>query len=424
MSPTQVMNIARREYLARVRNKAFLFTTLLVPGLIAINFSLGRLLERADIDELRVAVVDQGTGLADGVIENLGEVEQFQVSVTERRTVDSGSVEAALAELRETVLDQSIDGYLLLTPDEQLGARGRYYARETGNLAVVRAFEDAVRGGALRAYLAGSGLDAERIDALVRWDLETTTVSAEGDEEGGFRRAWISTFMLTFLLYLTVVIGGQQMGNSIVEEKSSRLIELVLGAVTSTEFMAGKILGVLGAGLTQLAVWVGAALIATLYVLPAMAIGASMQGVDMMELLDPTLIAYFAVFFTLGYLFYSVLFAAVASVCTSTEEFGQLAFPAMMPLMIGFFLTFYVITNPSTTLARVASMLPPFTPLVMLARINVLRPPFWEIALSIALLVLGAAALVWLSAKIFRFALLMHGKRPTVGTVIRLMRAS
>ena len=96
----------------------------------------------------------------------------------------------------------------------------------------------------------------------------------------------------------------------------------------------------------------------------------------------------------------------------------------MLPIMIGFFFSFYVITNPSTTLSRVVSLLPPFTPLVMLARINVLRPPFWEILLSIVLLIVGTAALVWIAAKIFRFALLMHGKRPDIGTVVRLLRAA
>lgn len=424
MNFAKAIAISRREYLARVRNKAFIFTTLLVPGLIALNMSLGGLLNRADIDELRVVVVDAGANLGDRVVSALAEVDDFTVTVVETRSVFDADAESTRTELQAAILEETIDGYLLLTPDDELGARGLYYARETGNIAIMAILERSVRGAVLHDYLAGSGLDPGRIDALVRWDLEAITVSSEGEEEGGFRRAWLSTFMLTFLLYITVVIGGQQMGTSIVEEKSSRLIELVLGAVTSTEFMAGKILGVLGAGLTQLGVWIGVALIATLYVLPVMAIGASMQGVDLTEMLNPTLLAYFAVFFALGYLFYAVLFAAVASICTSNEEFGQLAFPTMMPLMIGFFLTFYVITNPGTTLARVASMIPPFTPLVMLARINVLRPPFWEIALSIVLLVLGAAVMVWVAAKVFRFALLMHGKRPTLGTIFRLLRAA
>jgi len=424
MNVTQVANIARREYLSRVRNKAFIFTTLLVPGLIALNMSFGQLLNRADIDELRLAIIDAGTQQGEGVKAKLEAIDSFPVTVTEVAGVDPDDAQAARDEFRDPLLAEIIDGYLLLEVDEEIGMRGRYYARETGNIAVVRSLERAVRGAALEEYLAESGLDAGRVSSLVSWDLEAITVSAEGDQEGGFESAFFSTFALTFLLYITVIMGGQQMGMSIVEEKTSRLIELILGAVTTTEFMAGKIIGVLGAGLTQLAIWIGFALLASLYILPALAIGASMQGMDLTELIDPALLIYFAIFFILGYLFYAVVFAAVASVCTSTEEFSQLAFPAMLPIMIGFFFTFYVITNPSTTLSRVVSLLPPFTPLVMLARINVLRPPFWEILLSIVLLIAGAAALVFVAAKIFRFALLMHGKRPDVRTIVRLLRAA
>lgn len=424
MNATQVYNIARREYLARVRNKAFIFTTLLVPALIALNMSLGRLLDRADLDELRISVVDVQTGQSDEVQAKLAQIDEFAVVVTETLDTDTARVEATREGLRSAVLGEQIDGYLVLETDDEVGLRGRYFARETGNLAVMRALERAVRDASLEDYLADSGLDPGRISAMIGWDLEATTISEEGEEEGGFESAFLSTFALTFLLYITVIMGGQQMGMSIVEEKTSRLIELVLGAVTSTEFMAGKIIGVLGAGLTQLAIWVGFALLASLYILPALAIGASMQGMGLLEMINPSLLAYFAIFYILGYLFYAVVFAAVASICTSTEEFSQLAFPAMLPIMIGFFFTFYVITNPSATLSRVMSLLPPFTPLVMLARINVLRPPFWEILLSIVLLIAGAAALVWLAAKIFRFALLMHGKRPDIGTVVRLLRAA
>ena len=326
MNVTQVTNMARREYLARVRNKAFIFTTLLVPALIALNLSFGQLLNRAGIDELRLAIIDAGTQQGEGVRAKVEAIDNFSVMVTEVARVEPGEVQAARDEFREPLLAEEIDGYLLLEPDDEIGMRGRYYARETGNIAVVRSLERAVRGAALEEYLAESGLDAERVSALIRWDLEATTVSTDGDQEGGFGTAFSSTFALTFLLYITVMMGGQQMGMSIVEEKTSRLIELILGAVTTTEFMAGKILGVLGAGLTQLSIWIGFALLASLYILPALAIGASMQGMDLVELLDPALLIYFAIFYLLGYLFYAVVFAAVASICTSTEEFTQLAF--------------------------------------------------------------------------------------------------
>ena len=211
---------------------------------------------------------------------------------------------------------------------------------------------------------------------------------------------------------------------AIVEEKSSRLIEVILGAVTATEFMTGKILGVLGSGLTQLVVWVGVALAGLIFVLPTLSIGAEIAGFDLGSVLSIELLVYFSIFFTLGYFLYSVLFATVAATCTSTEELGQAMFAAVLPMVVALMSTFYVLANPSTLASRVLSLLPPFTPLVMLARVNVLRPPLWEVWLGIALLVLGIVVSGWLSAKIFRYALLMHGKRPTMPELLRVMRAS
>lgn len=424
MSGTQVLNIARREYISRVRNKWFIATTLVVPVFMLMPMFMGSIITRADIDELRLSVLDVDTGQAEAVAARLRSVERFNVEVVDILTPRPGEMDTARESMRAAVMSETIDGYLLLSTDPELGTSGRYHARETGNPVVLSILERAVRAVALENYVAGSGLETTRIEAMLRWDLPTVTVSERGEEEGGFLQAYMSTFILAFVLYITVLMGGQQMGSSIVEEKSSRIIEVVLGAVTATEFMAGKIAGATAAALTQLAAWMSMAAIGGLFVLPALAIGASMEGVDLSTVLDPSLLFYFGVLYLFGYLFWSVLFAVAASLCTTSEEFGQVMFPLMMPLIFSLMFTFYAITNPGTVLTRIASLIPPLTPLVMLARINVLKPPLWEIWLGIGLLVLAIAGAVWLSAKLFRFTLLMQGKRPTFGTVFRLLRAA
>ena len=424
MSATQVINIARREFIAKVRNRWFVVGTLLVPIFMSFWMVIPNLLTRADIELLRIAVVDVGTGSGALIADRLRQADDFTVEVDAVRSLSATELEETRASLQQQIVDESLDGYLLLQPDDELGIRGRYYARETGNIVVMSTLERAIRRVALQDYLQGSGLQSDRINALVAWDLEDTTVSSEGEEEGGFARAYVSTFVLAMLLYMTVLIGGQQMGNSIIEEKSTRLIELILGAVTSTEFIAGKITGVLAASLLQFGIWVLLSLLVGLYVLPALAVGAAMQGTDLMEFLDPSLLFYFAVLYLLGYTFYSVLYAAAASTCTSSEELQQIAFPLVMPMVASLMFVFYAITNPATTITRLVSLFPPATPLVMLARINVLRPPTWEIWLGIALLAAATAALVWVTAKMFRFTLLMSGKRPTFSAVIRLIRAA
>jgi ABC-2 type transport system permease protein len=193
--------------------------------------------------------------------------------------------------------------------------------------------------------------------------------------------------------------------------------------VTATEFMSGKILGVLGSGLTQLGVWLAVAAAFMIQGLPTMTVGAAAEGFDLASMISPTLLFYFAVFFALGYLLYSVMFAMVAVTCTSTEELGQSMFAAIAPMVIGLMVAISVLANPSTTATRVLSLIPFFTPLVMLARVNVLMPPLWEVWLGIGLLLLTSIAATWISAKVFRYALLMTGKRPTLPELIRVVRA-
>ena len=213
---------------------------------------------------------------------------------------------------------------------------------------MLRDLERAVEATLLDRLVAGTGVDTERIRAWQRFDLEAVTVSDEGESAGGFEAAFFSTVALSMLLYMAVLINGQGMAMAIVEEKSSRLIEVILGAVTSTEFMAGKILGVLGSGLTQLGIWVAAVLLGVFYAAPMLSLGAGVAEFDLGAILSLELIFYFSVFFTLGYFLYSVFFAVLAATCTSTEELGHAMFAAVVPMVIALMSTFYVIANPGT----------------------------------------------------------------------------
>lgn len=424
MDLAQVAKIARREYLARVQSRAFVLMTILVPGfMVAYGFVMPAIFSGSGTEELRVTVVDTGTGLTTPLVEHLGEIAQPRVVVTAQAEIADDS-EASRAPFTTAVRNEDIDGYLLLHADPVIVARGRYFARETGNPTMLRALERAVEATVLDQLLVDTGVDVDQVRALQRADLATVTVSADGESAGGFQAAFVSTFVLAMLLYMAVLINGQGMAMAIVEEKASRLIEVILGAVTATEFMTGKILGVLASGLTQLAVWVAASLFALLYAMPMLSISADLTGFDLGTVLNGSLIFYFSVFFALGYCLYSILFATIAATCTSTEELSQSMFAAVLPMVLALMSTFYVIANPSTTAARVLSLLPPFTPLVMLGRVNVLPPPLWEVWLGIGLLVMAIVVSGWVSARVFRYALLMRGKRPTLPDLLGVIRAS
>jgi ABC-2 type transport system permease protein len=418
----KVVSIARREYIERVRSKGFIFTTLLVPGLLALYAVLFPAMTRVDVDELRIKVVDAGTGLGDALTTRLADIDNLPLQVQETESIAATDLDAVRQRSSDAVRNDEIDGYIVLTPDADTFARSQYYARETGNPLLTETLESAVESTILENWFTGE--DLTRIRQAQRADMETITVSSSGEERGGFLVAYASTMILGFLLYITVLMHGQQMAMAIVEEKNSRLVELIIGAVTSTEYMAGKVLGVLGTGLTQLSIWLLMVAITILGVLPGLAMGAAVAELDLTRVLDVGALAAFSLFFFLGYLLYATLFAAIGATCDSVQDMQQAMMPAMMPVILGFLSMFYIMTNPNAFAARLLSLFPYFTPLTMFARINVSEPPTWEVALSVVLLVGTIAATVWGAAKVFRATILFHGKRPSYGELVRMARTA
>ena len=422
MKAAKILSIARREYIARVRSKGFLITTLMVPAMMGIYAVVFPAMTRADVDVLRITVVDAGTGVGDALATRLTDTRSLPFEIQPTQTVDEADVDSIRQEFSDAVRNDEIDGYIVLTPNVDTLALGQYYARETGNLIITETLESAIETTILENWFAGDEL--ARIRAVQRAGMETITVSASGEERGGFLVAYASTMILGMLLYITVLMHGQQMSIAIVEEKNSRLVELIIGAVTASEYMLGKILGVLGTGLTQLGIWMGMVAITILGVLPALAMGAAVAELDLGNVLDVRTLAYFSVFFFLGYLMYATIFAAVGATCDNIQEMQQAMFPAVMPVIMAFMSTLYIMTNPNSFASQVLSLFPLFTPLTMFARVNVSEPPLWEVWLGILLLVGTSALTIWGAAKVFRATILFHGKRPSFRELVRMVRAA
>src|SRR5262245_1369180 len=395
--------------------------TVFVPAFLGLYLLAVPMLGRSSNKDLRIAVLDAGTGLGTNVAERLRAIERPHVTVTETSAIETVAA-AARAPYNAAIRDRTLDGYLVLERADSAPARVRYFAREGGNPVLMRELRLAVQTAAIGRLLAGTGVDGADVRRAQQLDLGVVTVSDRGEREGGFLIALASTMSMAMLLYVAVLINGQGMATAIVAEKSSRLIEVILGAVTAAEFMAGKIIGVVGSGMTQLAIWMLVALVALVQAAPALAMSAA-PGFDLSAVLNARLLFYFAVFFSLGYVLYSILFAVVAVTCTSAEELGQSMMAAILPMVVALMVRIGVISNPATTSTRRLSLFPLFTPLVMLARVNILMPPLWEVWLGIALLVAASLACGWVAAKIFRYALLMTGKRPTLPELIRVVKA-
>jgi len=411
--------IVRREYLERVRSKAFIIATVLGPVLMGGLMVIPALVAGKAGKPLRLSILDDSGALAAPVEFQLARLRR---DGNPRFVIDpppSGPPEAREHGLKTAVIEGRLDGYLHLPADSLQNASASYFGRNVSNMIDLRMMEDAVSDTLVGLRLAGAGLDPIKVrDLTKKVDLKTIRLTAEGEREDRGAGALFSITLL-MMLYTTVLMWGQAVLTGVIEEKSNRVVEVIVSSVTSTKLMAGKLLGVGAVGLTQFLVWV-------LSLAAVSVLGANFGAGSLAHMPEVTflLLASFVLYFLLGYLLYSALFAAVGASVNTTQEAQSLAFPVFMPLVVGVMFFPMVLNAPDSTLSTVLSLIPLLTPLLMFLRITVQVPPMWQIALSIVLTGASIAGVLWVAARIYRVGILMYGKRPTFPEILRWVRSS
>jgi ABC-2 type transport system permease protein len=220
-------------------------------------------------------------------------------------------------------------------------------------------------------------------------------------------------------MYLVIMLYGMNVARSIIEEKASRIFEVLLATARPEAIMAGKILGVGSVGLTQVGIWlVGILLLAGSSIV--IHLGSNTFHVA----LTLTQVIFFFIFFILGYLFYSSIAAALGAMTNSEQELQQLNMFLMLPLLVCFVMLGTLLTSPDGRLARVMALFPPFTPLLMYMRISLGHPAAWEVALSLVLTSACIAGIIWVTSRIYRVGILMYGKRPNIPEIMRWLKYS
>ncbi len=264
--------------------------------------------------------------------------------------------------------------------------------------------------------LTAAGLDPAKVKDLTKeLDLKTIRLSEKGEREDQ-GAAMIFSIILLMILYMSILMWGQAVMTSVIEEKTSRVVEVMAAGVSPTTLLAGKLLGVGAAGLTQFLVWA-----ISLFGVSAFAAGAAMGSFSMPEI-TPLMLVSFVLFFLLGFLFYAALYASIGAAVNTVQEAQSLAFPVMLPIILAMVCFPAVLEAPDGALAVTMSMIPGMSPLIMFLRIVVLTPPLWQIALSIALLALGILGVVWVAARVYRVGILMYGKKPTFPELVKWVR--
>lgn len=417
--PGRTLAVARREYLERVRSKAFIVATVLGPVILGGMMLIPVLAAERITRPLKVAVLDATGVLAQPVARALADTRvggspRFEVSVAA-----PGPVEQSQAQLNRAVLGGGLDGYVYLPAGALEASRAEYHGRSVGAVMELRLLQRAVEEAFVRVRLTQAGLDPRRQQELTREvDLRAMRLSARGareDRGAGF----LFSSILLMAIYTAVFMWGQALMTSIIEEKTNRVVEVMVSSVSPDTLLFGKLLGVGAAGLTQLLAWALAMGLVGLYVgSTAVAGGANVPEVS------AAVLAAFVGFFLLGFFLYGSLYAAVGASVNSMQEAQNLILPLLTPVIMALMFFPMVLRSPDSPLSVALSLVPLFAPLLMFLRMSVLMPPPWQVALAVALTLLTIWGVVWMAARIYRVGILMYGKRPTFPEILRWVRAS
>ena len=406
--------IAKREYLERVRTKAFLITTILIPVLMGAGIGASVLAGSRAKSTSHITIVSQDEQLATDLQSELQNGKDSKMTVD----VISPGNSATRATLDSMLADKQLDGYLWIIPASNESARPSfsYTPRSAGDISTKGTITSALRTVLMRERLAHEGMVASDVDSLMQpVEVNTTQAGKNADTTSSF----VAIYVLFLLMYMVIMLYGMNVARSIIEEKSSRVFEVLLATIRPEEMMAGKMIGVGSVGLTQVAVW-----LVTAVLLTSTSILSAIGGGTMHASLNAMQIIFFVVYFLLGYMLYSSIAAALGAMVNSEQELQQLNMFLAMPLAACMFALAPVIANPSSPLSRIISLIPFCTPLIMYLRISLAMPPVWEIALSIVLMIATICAILWVASRIYRVGILMYGKKPNLPEILRWLKYS
>ena len=424
MRPSNFRTIAKREYLARLRSKGFWISTIALPVMMAAWAVLPSLMVAKAKTSQKLAVVDRThevAGLLRETLDDLAKRTAGQVSFDLEVVEPETDAAAQRAALDQSVLDEEIAAWVWIDPEMLAENRVEYHAQSVSNFITQQALTGALSVAVQQVRLVESGYDPEIVAELSSSiDLETVRISAEGSRAEGGLGGFALAFAVFMMLYITTLIYGQQVMLGVLEEKSSRVVEVILSTVDPLDLMAGKIVGIGLAGLTQLGIWFSFAAVLTAPVVVA-AMAFLPAGTELPSL-PPILVLHFFLLFILGYFFYATFYAMIGSAFNNPQEAQQMASLAVIFVVLPWIFFLPILNDPDSTLAVVTSLIPIFTPFLMVLRIAVKMPPTWQILLGYFLTTALCGGMIWLCARIYRIGILMYGKKPSLRELWRWIR--
>jgi ABC-2 type transport system permease protein len=406
---TKLWKIVRMEFKLTAANRAFIALTILGPFLIIGMSVLPTVLSQSGglgSPEVKIAIVNAERGFLQGIKPEL-----------ERAGIDVVDFQGDPSPLDAEVLGGKLDGYVIL-PADLAGATGlEYISKNAGDFRLMATLQGVIGQSIVTMRLAKTGLSPEEISSVVRQpQIENRQLTGSGEKkEADFLTVLMTGIALVMLLYMTVLLYGQAIGRSVLTEKMSKTVEIMLSSVRPMELLWGKILGKVLAAILQYAVWL---LMSAVFLYT---IGPKI-GVNLNVGVTPAVLAYMVLFFLLDFFLYSGIYAALGAASEDEQHLGQLAWPIIVFLVIPMVMISPIIMSPNSPLVVGLSFFPLTGPVVMFLRVLVGAAVGREIALCVGITLVTIALVVYLSAKIFRVGLLMTGKRFKLGEIVKWVR--
>lgn len=432
---TKFLAIIKREYIQRVRSRMFIVSTIVLPVVMSLFGIVPAVVLSIDAgDPMRVAVVDQTgkiyTRLEEALVgdeQQAEQADQFRSTpgvagrsfVLEQVVSVGPDADEQRRQLDERLGTRQIDGYLILPPDFLQHGKAEFFNNNPGDLLSARVLRSALNRAVREQRLIEAKVDpATRQGLFQPVELQSVKIGASGEERDSGERFFL-VFGFGFIMYLAILMYGQIILGAVIEEKETRIAEILFSSVKPFTLMMGKLVGVSLVALTQLLLWGTAFAAFALYgvnLLASRGLNVNIPGVPLVHYV------YFGLFFLLGYFIYATIYALVGSMVTTAQEGGQLAMPIILILVVSFYLFLPVSRSPDSSFSFWVSMIPFSAPVAMLVRIVTQTPPFWQIALSLLIGFGTVVSIMWIASRIYRVGMLMYGKRASIPEALRWAR--
>jgi ABC-2 type transport system permease protein len=412
-----ILLVAKREYLEQIRGRAFKFSTIAMPLLIVALLGFSHYMNHKAGTGEHIAIVADDAALANQVRQQMLDDKwaQYKVDVTAPATAEQRD------ELKRQVRARAIDGILSIDASDPQKITATITSLSVADASVYGGLQNALNRGIINERMIAKGMSQAEADAvLAKVSIDALQLDKDGKiGKNNGSATVIKAFLILFILSIPIMLYGLDMARAIIDEKTSRIFEVMLAVAKPSDLLAGKLLGVGGVGITQIAIWVAGA-----SVFMGTSLAAELLTGDIAIRFSWQEAVFFPVYFVLGFALFSAIFSGLAATCETANDLQKFMWVPIIPLYTSMGLLGLMIKDPNSAWSIAATLCPLTSPYTMVSRMGMAVVPLWQIAISVILLVLTTWGVLWFSSRLYRVGILMYGKRATLPEIMRWLRYS